>query len=346
VKKYLTLLFAVPFVLSASAQTKVYIAPFRYDATGAYTLIHDDFGADYARGIEEYIDTMNFNRKLPICFAAITGQCDKQDWKKANELIAHGHQILNHTMSHKCGQPQSWCTFGDWNEKDFPVEIDQSTDLILKNTGKHPAFFVFPFDLFTDTMIAYLRAKHYVGARAGKQGTLNNPDLNDPFMLNYTVFRPGEPLSKLNEMANKAIQTKSWAIRVMHGIEDESWAHITAAEYATHLDYLQKEVQQHHLWMATLSDIVTYQYNKQLIEIKIAEQNQKGQVTKILLEMQKTPLPDGNLMTHDTLTVVIQQALEIPKSISQAQQYIPFEVRDGKIIFDVNLPVKEIVLAY
>ena len=346
-KTFYTLLVLFSF-LAAFSQTKnaeVYIAPFRHDADGAYTLIHDDFGASYARGIEEYIDTMNYNRKLPICFAAITGECDEEDWTKAKEMIGHGHQILNHSMTHKCGQVQSWCTFGNWNEKDFPTEIDKSTALILKNTGKHPAFFIFPFDLFTDTMLTYLEAKKYIGARAGKQNTLNSPVLSDPFLTNFTVFRPGEPVSALNEMAAQAVQSKSWAVRVMHGIEDESWAHISAAEYATHLDFLQAKIKENKLWMATLSDVVTYQYNKEAAVLKVAQQNKEGLPTKISVELKNINLPSGDLMSHDTLTIVLQQKM-IPKTISQSQLYIPFEIRDDKVIFDINLPVNEIVLTY
>lgn len=345
-KKYLYALSLLFVIVSSYGQAQVYIAPFRHDAEGAYTLIHDDFGASYARGIEEYVDTMNYNRKLPICFAAITGECDQDDWTKAKEMIGHGHQIVNHSMNHKCGQVQSWCTFGNWNEKDFPTEIDKSTELILKNTGKHPAFFVFPFDMFTDTMLLYLEAKHYVGARAGKQNTLNSPILSDPFLTNFTVFRPGEPVSVLNEMADKAIQSKSWAVRVMHGIEDDSWAHIKAEEYATHLDYLQDQIKKNKLWMATLSDVVTYQYNKEAAVVKITKQNKEGLPTKISIELKDIKLPKGDLMSHDTLTIVLKALKAFPKTISQSQLYIPFEIRDDKVIFDINLPVNEIELTY
>lgn len=336
----------VNFVQAQSKIAQVYIAPFRHDAEGAYTLIHDDFGAQYARGIEEYIDTMTYNRKLPICFAAITGECDQEDWTTAKAMIMHGHQILNHSMTHKCGQPQSWCTFGNWDEKDFPTEIDKSTELILKNTGKYPAFFIFPFDLSTDTMVNYLRAKHYLGARAGKLNTVNDTKLNDPFLLNYTVFRPGEPLTALNEFATKAMQSKSWAIRVMHGIEDESWAHITAEEYALHLNYLQEQVQNHKLWMATLSDVVTYQYIKETSDVAITDENKKGQATQITLEPLNTKLPDEKLLTNRSLTIVLTQTGSAPKSITQETQAVPFEVRDGKIIMEVNTLLHEILLTY
>ncbi|MFL5730792.1 MAG: hypothetical protein ACJ75J_14990, partial [Cytophagaceae bacterium] len=105
---------------------KVYIATFKNDAEGAYTLIHDDFGGDWARGIEEYADTMAFNRGIPFCFALISGQCDNKDWKNANQMIAHGHQVVNHSMYHKCGRDLDWCTGGKWDEHDFGVEIDSS----------------------------------------------------------------------------------------------------------------------------------------------------------------------------------------------------------------------------
>jgi hypothetical protein len=195
-------------------------------------------------------------------------------------------------------------------------------------------------------MVNYLQTKSYLGARAGKQNVLNESRLNDPFRLNFTVFRPGEPLSVLNEMANKAVQTKSWAVRVMHGIEDDSWAHITAQEYATHLDYLKQQVQQHKLWMATLSDVVTYQYMRETTDLAITGENKKGQATQITLQPLNAKLPNNTLLTNRTLTIVLTQTGSLPKAITQGDQQIPFEVRDGKIIMDINTAPFEIELTY
>jgi len=202
---------------------KLYVSTFKNDAEGAYTLIHDDFGGEWAQGIEQYADTMAFSRGIPFCFALITGQCNEKDWKKVNEMIAHGHQVVNHSMYHKCGKVSEWCTAGKWDEHDFGVEIDSSTNLIKTKTGYHPAFFMFPFDIYTDTMITYLRSKGYAGARAGNNNAIQKAEFEDPLHLNYKPFPPTSSLSDLNGFIDEAMQKKAWAIREVHGVNDGSW---------------------------------------------------------------------------------------------------------------------------
>ncbi|MBY0425684.1 MAG: hypothetical protein K2Q22_08620, partial [Cytophagales bacterium] len=75
--------------------SSIYVAPFKNDASGAYTLIHDDFGGSWAHGIHEFADSIAFTRGIPFCFAAIGNECDNVDWQMANTLIGHGHQIVN-----------------------------------------------------------------------------------------------------------------------------------------------------------------------------------------------------------------------------------------------------------
>ena len=73
--------------ISMAQQTgKVYIANFKNDADGAYTLIHDDFGGQWAEGIEQFADTMAYHRGIPFCFALIAGECNASDWKKLRSM--------------------------------------------------------------------------------------------------------------------------------------------------------------------------------------------------------------------------------------------------------------------
>jgi hypothetical protein len=91
---------------------------------------------------------------------------------------------------------------------------------------------------------------------------------------------------------------------------------------------------------------VTYQYNKERTALKILEQNTKGQITKLTFETKSIALPEENLLTNTFLTVAIEQTSGTPKSIQQNHQNIPFEIRNGKIIFDANVTIKEITLTY
>jgi peptidoglycan/xylan/chitin deacetylase (PgdA/CDA1 family) len=336
---------------------KVYIAAYQGDAPGAFTLIQDDFGAAYAGGTEMYSDTIAFKRGIPFCFAAITKECDAYDWKRANEMIKHGHQILNHTHSHLCGTPQSWCTFGDWDENDFATEIDLSTELIQTNTGAHPAFFIFPFELFTDTMITYVRSKGYAGARAGRQGQLQPYTGVDPFHLNCSGHRPGTPVNDMTQFADRAIKDKGWAVWVMHGVADDSWGALTVEEYRTNIDYLKEKKEQGQLWIATYSDVLWYMTLKDKYTVRIGTINSHKAVEKISFDKVTTAqvynsdekLNEKTLQSTShvkTLTVVVAQTEHTISKIIQKEKPLKYEYRDGKLLIEANPDAGEVIIHY
>ncbi len=334
--------------IAQQANTKeIYTAPFKNNATGAYTLIHDDFGASWASGIENYVDTMAYNRHIPICFAVITKECDKSDWKKANELIAHHHQIINHTMSHKCGVQVDWCQAGNWDEHNFNVEFDSSTAWIKKNTGKHPAFFIFPFDLFSDTMITYLEASNYLGARAGRQNATNPADQLTPFRLNFQMHRPEEAIAQLDSFAIKTVREKSWGIRVLHGVGDDSWGSLNPVDYGNHLDYISKLSKDKQLWVATLSDVVTYQYMKAKYIPQAKQRDAKGRVTRI--EFNNNPdivLPLESLLTDKVITIVIKQKTKSYKEIIQGNIHLHADMLGDEMMINAIADKGEIMITY
>jgi len=355
-------LAVLPLVSCAQKDTvytpQVYIAPYKGDTRGAYTLVQDDFGAYHARGLEMYSDTIAFNRGIPFCFATITKECDANDWKKANEMIKHGHQILNHSHSHLCGQPQSWCTFGDWDENDFAVEIDQSTELIQTNTDVHPAFFVFPFDLFTDTMITYLAAKGYAGTRAGAQNQLQMYSPLNPLRINYAVYRPDQPYTVFTQFAEQAIAKKGWAVRVMHGVADDSWGALTVEQYRAHIDYLKEKSDQGLLWVATMSDVLWYMTQKAKYQIEVGKENQDqykiyrfsfANTTTAQVYNQEEKANEKTLQltsTVKTLTVVIAQGDYKITKITQKDKPLHYEYRPGKLMIDANPEAGEVIVHY
>jgi len=336
-------------------EPKVYVATFKNDAEGAYTLIHDDFGGDWAQGIEEYADTMAFTKGIPFCFALITGQCNAKDWKKANEMIAHGHQVVNHSMYHKCGKVNDWCTAGNWDEHDFAIEIDSSTNLIKKKTSHHPAFFMFPFDIYTDTMITYLRAKGYAGARAGNNNALQKAEIEDPFHLNYKGYSPQNSPSELNSFVDQAMGKKAWAIREVHGVNDGSWGKISLSDYEVHMNYLQRLSRADSIWVATLSDVVLHQMLRKKYGASISQLDEHGNVTKIDFNINISNFPKSDSLIfstvfatakHHTLTLVlIQQKSKILK-VMQQDKKIPFRKSGTKILIEADPAEGMVSLVY
>lgn len=154
------------------------ICTFKNDARGAYNLIHDDFGDMGVIGINNFADTMAFNRGIKITFGAITSSCEGNPgmYAKANEMIYdHEHEIINHSHTHSCAVTNSACggtgvNFG-WavpgSTQRLNIEVDQSTQSILTNTGIRPRYFIYPYDQFNSEADAHLQNNGYIGSRTG-----------------------------------------------------------------------------------------------------------------------------------------------------------------------------------
>ncbi len=305
------------------AQTPIPHASFatwKDNRKAAYTIIHDDFGDVTTAGIAKYADTLAFQRGIKFAFGAITSSCDTQDWKDAKRLIAHGHEIINHSHSHRCAVNTGWCT-DVYGKADYPLELDSSTVLIERGSGHRPRFFIHPYDLHTDSILAHLKFLKYLGARSGQYSQMNKVDLTDFFRLNFFVFQPNSTLAEMNLTVDNVIAEGVYALRELHGVEDWSWGKVTLADYKAHLDYVQNKIGSKQLWATTLSEVATYimqrmayhpvtQFDRLENKLTVRFDSLKGFDTLVL----KTPVTvnivlDG--LKYDSTLVVLQNGVPI-----------------------------------
>ena len=239
------------------------IATWKYNTAGAYSIIFDDYCLDGVGGIQHHAAPEAEKRGLVIGFGVVTGFCDAYEWQAAREMIAAGHEIINHSHTHRCGElHEPWCV-DVWLDEDVDEEIDQPANLIETNTGVRPEFFIFPFDLFTPAKVKHLQESGYLGTRTGNKKKLTSANFTNPFSdLNFDVKFPAESVSSqgfgLNEYVDLAIAKGQFAFREVHGVEDQSWGSLPLAELIHHFDYVEKKVKSHQLWMAGISEIIRY----------------------------------------------------------------------------------------
>ena len=106
-KIYNFTLKSLPFfcflIISFSAFCQTPIASFatwKDNKKAAYTIIHDDY-SDYVTGIFQHAYPIATSRGIKICFGAITGFCNANEWANARAMIAAGHECVNHSHNHK-----------------------------------------------------------------------------------------------------------------------------------------------------------------------------------------------------------------------------------------------------
>jgi hypothetical protein len=226
----------------------VTIARWKNNATGAYSIIMDDYGFFY-QGLAVNGHVPLAARGLRVSFAIVAGACDEQDWKKAREMFAYGHRFASHSWDHT--QPY------DWDPDDFPLQFDQSkAEIEQQIPGAKAIFWACPYNRSRTDQIEYLRTAGYIGARAGGNGI--NTSLPDPFYCRYETFQDSVGLPGLNAFVNEAISLSGWALRETHGVEDTSYHPIPQTTWEAHLDYCKSKVDDGSLWMAPVQEVIQY----------------------------------------------------------------------------------------
>jgi hypothetical protein len=236
--------------------TGAQVTAWRDGALAAYTIIHDDVCAENLDSVFDIADPELSARGLRAGFGAIVGNCvDRGLWDSLETLREHGHEIVCHTWGHP--------NLVEDTGADLNLELDQATAMLDASlVGQATTYFIFPYDAFSDALIARLDALGYLGARAGERG-LNPTEFSDPLRNQFDVWGAtayAEGPEGLQEYVDEAITNGGWANREFHAVGTEAWEPVPAADYTAHLDYVKSKVDAGELWMDTPSAVVRYRF--------------------------------------------------------------------------------------
>lgn len=259
-------ILATCFLTPLSGQTPTAsFATWKDNKKAAYTIIHDDY-SNYVTGIYQYAYPIANQRGVKICFGAITNPdfCGDLEWQHAREMIANGHECVNHSHNHRCGGTAGQCSgLQTYGTADFATELDLSTQTIQNSTDVRPRFFIHPYDAPSDAILTHLKGLGYLGTRAGTQLVANSNTFTDFMRLNYYVYDGStSALNSLNVAVDNAVSTGGYAIREFHGIEDGSWAQMTVTNYTNHLNYVKSKMDDGSLWSVTATEAITYKMQR------------------------------------------------------------------------------------
>ncbi|MCP4522289.1 MAG: carbohydrate-binding protein [Cytophagales bacterium] len=276
------------------------ITSWKNNTQGAYSIIHDDYGSGNMTGIQNTADTIASNRGLKFTFGVITGSTNGQEYQRATQMITqHNHEVINHSHSHYCLNRHPDCSWEGqfyWGEDDFERELSQSTNLIQQNTSYTPRFFIYPFDVGSPEANKYLKDLGYIGSRTGTKNLVglnyNNftfgSEWNDPtrfYKTNFIVFDNGlqTSLADMNKVVTDAIANNAWGNRELHNVgylgHSNSWGEIATDMYRDHMDFVKQKVDAGELWMATVSEVLTYQTQKNAYTPNANYSAQDGEIT-------------------------------------------------------------------
>jgi hypothetical protein len=318
-------------------------ATWKDNRKAAYTIIHDDY-SNYLTSIFEYAYPLATERGIKFSFGAITNTCGQKEWVNARTMMAKGHECINHSHSHKCGGT-SCGTLDKYNEADFATELDLSTQLIVANTGKHPLFFIHPFDQFSEPIINRLKNLGYIGTRAGARDIVNNADFKDYMYMNYHVYSGSpETLAALNPTIDDVITKGGYSMREFHGIGDPYYGSISVVDYTNHLNYVKSKIDAGQLWSATASEVISYKLQRDGYQPVI---NTSDKAKKIVVAFTKlknldpsvfrTPLT-LNLDLKDTAIYIVYQNGNRLGKTQKGLFTVNIYPHEGNLILEKELP--------
>ncbi len=274
--------------LVAAEISDLQVAKWKGNAKAAYSIVHDDFcaGSFQDSGQVKYWRELS-NRNLVAGYGVIVSFCNSAYYAEMQKMVAAGMEMINHTYSHPA--PDKGFANGLLSPG---VNLDQelkTSHQVLHSHGFDASYFVFPLDKSNDSILRTIADEGYKGARGGSNNQINSANLNNnddlaPFKANFDCFnihQTGEgncskhretqiPQEILKRFLDDAIANGGWALRELHGIEDnpdlaiqdpstsDSWGWVSLQEYRDHLDYVKSKVDSGEVWMDTPTHVTLY----------------------------------------------------------------------------------------
>ncbi len=185
-------------------------------------------------------------RGLRASFYIIAGAVADDQWASWQDLLARGHEIGNHSMTHTIdlGMP-------DLTPDQLNTEIVQSQKLLADKLGSKPLVFAFPWHSSTPQARALALQTHIA---------IRTPTDDLPFTLAFFDLNHGTPedtMATVNQQLADMVDQGGWYVAAGHGIDGDGWSPVSSQFLNDHLDYAQGFGDD--LWIDTFVNVARYQ---------------------------------------------------------------------------------------
>lgn len=219
-------------------------------------------------------------------------------WQELREMAAKGHEIGNHTWTHK-----RLTTLSDADLRD---EIDRNIAAFQEKLGITPLTFCYPGNGRNDYVRSVVLEKH-VAARE----------------FNFEIGKETLTVEDANAWADKQVTKGDWGVAMIHGIEVGYHPLSSREVLRDHLAYVKKN--EDKIWVDTFANVSRYIAERDAATLAI-EKSEPGLATFVIdAPLAKPP--------YDIpLTVVIDAPSAREASASRDGIDLPVTIKDGKIL--------------
>lgn len=185
-------------------------------------------------------------RGLRASFYIVASMVPDEEWARWRGLIALGHEVGNHSMTHRIdlGMPET-------TEAQLNTEITEAQNLLTTGLGVKPEVFAFPWHSSTPAARA-LALKTHLAIRTSTEEL--------PFTLAFfdqDHGTPEETMTTVNQQLAETVQNGGWYVAAGHGTDGDGWSPVTHEFLNQHLDYAKGF--SNDLWTDTYLNVARYQ---------------------------------------------------------------------------------------
>jgi chitin deacetylase len=210
------------------------VAKWDYNKKAAVVLTFDDWSAGHPAIVVPELKSRNMNATFSIVPSLIT------DWNSLENAVTDGNELANHTKTHV------YC-----NSASVYVSEGAAAKSIIETNvpSQKVSTFIYPYGLYDDALIGYLKADGYVGARGVYPSSGNYtynfaPTINDYYkILTYSIDNT-VTTSAFNTQVQNIISGGGLLTFLYHSINsptivDNNYAPISQSALQAQLDVLQ-----------------------------------------------------------------------------------------------------------
>ena len=240
---------------------KVEIAKYKDDKKAAVSFTYDDGSMDHYTMVAPHLEAAGIRGTFWIIGRVVGGSPYSLDWDKIKEMADRGHEMSNHTYSHK--------HMTKWTEEEICQDIVKCDDMLEEHLGKRPRTIALPFNELNPTILK-ISQEGRVGVRTRQTGQGQG-----------RAFKgSGDRYSTLPEMKSwlqKTIDKGEWGITMTHAIVKGWDAWEDPQVYWDFIEYCGTRSDE--VWFATFEDVASYNAERDACTIETSVKGSKLKVT-------------------------------------------------------------------
>jgi peptidoglycan/xylan/chitin deacetylase (PgdA/CDA1 family) len=243
-------------------------------------------------------------QKLALKIERGTSIIRRVSWQEWRELAAKGHEIANHSLTHR-GLP-------GLSDEQLDREVNESARIITQKVGCRPLTFIYPGNGRNPKVREFVLKTH-IAAREHEE-RFGGPDFS---------------VAKANGIIDKAIKSGQAIVIMTHAVAEAGYQPITQEQLEEHLQYVT--TLKDKLWVDTFANVSKYVRERDAAKV-VVKTKDANQITFYLT------CPLDSELFNAPLTCVINPVEQVVSAAARQESGagdLPVRVSGNKILVDI-----------